>query len=124
MFIRIVPKGATPLVWDLSQGPCRIGREAANELVVCEDGISRFHAELRQEGKSVILSDAGSSNGVFIDGDRVKRPTVIMPGERFTLCRNAATVWFETITNSSVVIRRRPPTRGASSSSATSVCCY
>lgn len=110
MHIRVVSKGATPVVWDLKKGPCRIGRDVSNDLVVCEQGISRFHAELRLEGRAVILVDLDSSNGVYVDGQRLHRPTVLMPGETFTLGRTA-TLWFESLKQASITIKRKPPTQ-------------
>jgi two-component system, cell cycle response regulator len=45
------------------------GREA--DVRLQGDGISRKHALVRIEGESVVLEDLGSTNGSFINGERV-----------------------------------------------------
>jgi len=51
----------------------RIGRGTDTDLRIDDPGISRHHAEIRQQGGDVIIYDAGSTNGVVIDGQRVSQ---------------------------------------------------
>jgi ABC-type multidrug transport system ATPase subunit/pSer/pThr/pTyr-binding forkhead associated (FHA) protein len=58
-----------------NQDVIRIGRDAANELVIADDPLaSRRHAELRRraDGRWEV-NDLGSSNGTFVNGQRVGR---------------------------------------------------
>ena len=34
--------------------------------------VSRRHAEIHRDGQAVLLSDAGSANGTFVNGKRIK----------------------------------------------------
>lgn len=53
-----------------------IGRDKSNDIVIDEDGISGFHAELRVEDDDrVFLTDAGSINGTFVNGKQIKART-------------------------------------------------
>ena len=52
--------------------PLRIGRGAANDLVLSDSGVSRSHAEVVFEGGGYAIRDVGSSNGTFVDGARVQ----------------------------------------------------
>ena len=49
-----------------------IGRDAQCAVVLQDDGVSRFHVEVRREAAdSVIIRDLGSTNGTFIGGERI-----------------------------------------------------
>lgn len=53
-----------------------IGKDASNDIVLDEDGISGFHAELRVEDDDrVFLTDAGSVNGTYVNGKQIKART-------------------------------------------------
>ncbi len=45
-----------------------IGRDDGNDIVIDNRGISRQHAMVRFEGGGFTVVDAGSSNGVFVNG--------------------------------------------------------
>ncbi len=68
----------------LPDGPCRIGRTDACEIVVDHPSVSRHHVEIRPEGPEFALADLGSTNGVWVDGRRVTTATV-GPDEPFVL---------------------------------------
>jgi len=60
-----------------------IGRSPDSDLVVNDSMSSRRHAEIRRtpDGK-ILITDLGSSNGTFVDGHRISKPTPIAPGSR------------------------------------------
>jgi chromosome segregation ATPase len=60
-------------LYELSSATTKIGRTPENDLQVCESFISRLHAVIRVAADSTVLEDAGSSNGVFVNGRRVFR---------------------------------------------------
>ena len=51
----------------------RIGRAETNAIVMTDDVVSGEHLELRKSGDGWELVDLGSTNGTFIDGERVTR---------------------------------------------------
>lgn len=53
--------------------PFRIGRAPDCELVLRDARISRLHARIVEEGGEYYIEDAGSRNGVFVNGERVRR---------------------------------------------------
>ena len=59
-----------------------IGRDKSNDIVIDEDGISGFHAELRVEDDDrIFLTDAGSINGTFVNGERISAAAVLRSGD-------------------------------------------
>jgi ABC-type multidrug transport system ATPase subunit/ABC-type multidrug transport system permease subunit len=62
-------------------GRMRIGRDAANEIVVDDPNVSRFHAEVAPEAGGLVLRDLGSTNGTRLDGVPIgNRPAPIRTG--------------------------------------------
>ncbi len=48
-----------------------LGRADTCSVVVDCEGVSRQHVEFSREGPALIVADAGSTNGTFLDGERV-----------------------------------------------------
>jgi transcriptional regulator with GAF, ATPase, and Fis domain len=51
---------------------CRIGTHSANDLVLRDPAVSRFHCKLTRDGSVWRLQDSGSLNGTTLDGVRVR----------------------------------------------------
>ena len=63
--------GAT--TYTLRSSTTRIGRGTDSDLRIDDPGISRNHAEVRQQGGDVTIVDVGSTNGIVINGRRVQQ---------------------------------------------------
>ncbi|MBK8813696.1 MAG: FHA domain-containing protein [Acidobacteria bacterium] len=64
----------------------RIGRAPDNEIVLDAPGVSRHHAELTyQGGEQPIISDLGSTNGTFVNGDVLRSPRLLQPSDWVTI---------------------------------------
>ena len=60
----------------------RIGRGAENTIRLDEDTtVSNRHASLDSRGDGLWLEDAGSTNGTFVNGQRVTSPRLLQPGD-------------------------------------------
>lgn len=57
----------------LGSARCTVGRTPDNDVEVAETFVSRHHATIKIGAESVIIEDAGSTNGVFVNDARVKR---------------------------------------------------
>ncbi len=53
--------------------PCRIGRDAENDIVLNDGGASRRHCRIAQDGGHWILEDLHSANGTFKNEERIDR---------------------------------------------------
>jgi two-component system, NtrC family, sensor kinase len=59
--------------YELEDGLVGLGRESTNSIQVHDSEVSRRHAEIRRNGTSFVLSDLGSSNGTYVNNERVER---------------------------------------------------
>ena len=59
-----------------------IGRAVENEIVVTSKRISREHACVRREGWRVLLEDLGSTNGTYLNGERIHSPRQLRDGDQ------------------------------------------
>ena len=57
-----------------------IGRQDT-DLVVEDPEVSRRHAVLRSSDGSVIVEDLDSTNGTFVNGERIASPIAVRPGD-------------------------------------------
>ena len=63
----------------LGTSPITIGRAADSTIVLDDDFVSTNHARLTPSGDQWIIEDLGSTNGTWIERDRVNSPTVLPP---------------------------------------------
>lgn len=60
---------------EVDRVPFTIGRQGA-DLTVADPSVSRLHATLTVEGGRFVLRDRQSTNGTFVDGERVEEATL------------------------------------------------
>src|SRR5262249_2457805 len=51
--------------------PLTIGREQTNMVVLEDKRVSRHHAQIRAQDEQIVLADLRSSNGTFVNGERI-----------------------------------------------------
>ena len=76
--------------------PLTIGRDAANQLCLAQEpGLSRHHAELRPGAAGQwLVCDLGSSNGTYVEGERLSGCRLLAPGDRIRLGRRGPWLQF------------------------------
>ena len=75
--LSIVGGPATGQRFSLGLGDHVIGRSSQSDVTLDDPTLSRSHVRLSVRDGSVSVSDAGSSNGTFLDGTAVMVPTAI-----------------------------------------------
>src|SRR5260370_42284896 len=50
-----------------------IGRSSDLEMVLVEDMVSRKHARITMQADQIWIEDLGSTNGTFVNGEKIKR---------------------------------------------------
>jgi len=59
----------------------RVGRNTECDIFLVDPSVSRNHATLEVQGNQVVVRDSGSTNGTFVNGERVQLRT-LRPGDR------------------------------------------
>ena len=68
----------------------RVGRHPENEIVLEEQGVSRFHAELVWEDQQLFLVHVSRTNPTYVDGARVEGRVPLNGGEEIRLADRVA----------------------------------
>jgi two-component system cell cycle response regulator len=71
-------------VVQLPESGALAGRDSASDLVLLDSGASRRHARFARVGMEYTVSDLDSRNGVFVNGNRVTRATLVQ-GDKILL---------------------------------------
>jgi len=69
-------------LFDLEEGTQGIGRDAANAIQVHDTEVSRRHAELRYDGVLCTVTDLDSSNGTFVNFQKIAATHPLTSGDR------------------------------------------
>ncbi len=90
----VVRQGPNPgQVFELTTPEVNIGRDIANDIVVNDPEVSRKHARLTLEGERYKIEDLNSTNGTYIDGQRLIGPHVMAIGEIIMFGDNVGMVY-------------------------------
>lgn len=68
-------------VLPVPEGGLRFGRAPDNEVVLAEEGVSRYHAKLLYENGTLWVQDLGSRNGIFVNDSRVNAHKALKVGD-------------------------------------------
>jgi pSer/pThr/pTyr-binding forkhead associated (FHA) protein len=63
----------------------RMGRAVENEIVILDKRSSREHAVIRREGRRSILEDQGSTNGTYLNGERLLHEIQLRDGDQIRI---------------------------------------
>lgn len=58
-----------------------VGKGDANDIVIDEDGVNGFHADLKVEGTRVTITDINSTNGTLVNGEKITGPMPLGAGD-------------------------------------------
>ena len=76
----ILSAGMTGRTQELKVDKTTIGRVEDNTLQITEPSVSSHHAEILLQGSDVMVRDLNSTNGTFINGEKITEK-VIKPGQ-------------------------------------------
>ncbi|KLU08130.1 DUF3662 and FHA domain-containing protein [Kocuria sp. SM24M-10] len=68
-----------------------LGRSAEADITVEDTGVSRKHLEIRRQGEHFLAVDLGSTNGSYVDGERVIGRSELVNGSVITMGRTRIT---------------------------------
>ena len=91
-------------ILELTKPVITVGRGNANDLVLNDSSVSRFHAVVKVQDKSVVIADRGSTNGVLLNGERISSDCEINDGDVALIGRYELRL--ENIDDSDIQVRR------------------
>jgi adenylate cyclase len=68
-------------ILELTKPVTTIGRGNANDLVLNDSSISRFHAVIKLRDNSIFVADRGSTNGIILNDRRISQETELRNGD-------------------------------------------
>jgi len=63
----------------------RVGRATDNEIALRDNQVSRHHAAISFTGAGYVITDLGSANGTWVNGQRIAQPTPLRPGDNIRI---------------------------------------
>ncbi|HPB99676.1 MAG TPA: FHA domain-containing protein, partial [Polyangiaceae bacterium] len=85
----------------LDDGEYLLGRSPSCDIVVDDMLVSRVHARISVTEGMVVLRDAGSTNGVYVNAARIDLPTPLRDGDRILVGTKELTVFAVRVGSSS-----------------------
>lgn len=77
----ILSQGMTGRSHELKVEKTTIGRVDDNTFPIAESSVSSHHCEVYLRGEEVVVNDLNSTNGTFINGDKVTGEAILKPGQ-------------------------------------------
>src|SRR5882762_4239873 len=76
----LLSEGLTGRTYELKTDKTTVGRVSDNAFEIPEASVSSHHCELTLRGNDVLVKDLGSTNGTFINGEKIEE-AVLKPGQ-------------------------------------------
>ncbi|MDP1545139.1 MAG: FHA domain-containing protein [Anaerolineales bacterium] len=82
----VMRSGPTPgVTFPLDGDQLLIGRDSSNAVSINDAEVSRKHSRLSFQGGKYVIEDLGSTNGTFVNGQRLAGPVVLKAGDVVSL---------------------------------------
>ena len=82
LLIRIYPVQGIEEPLELPESTLLIGRDSECELALCDDSVSRRHAQIEPVDNGHVLTDLGSTNGTFVNERQITGEHRLAAGDR------------------------------------------
>src|SRR5947209_9515850 len=91
-------------ILELTKPVITLGRGNANDLVLNDSSISRFHAVIKLKDSSIFVADRGSTNGIILNDKKISQETELKNGDVATIGRY--TLRLENVDEEGLQVRR------------------
>lgn len=83
-----------PAEYILKSGRTTVGRNPVNDIVISDELASRLHAEIECESDQAVIRDLNSTNGTFVNRERITETCVLCPNDEIRIGQYIATITF------------------------------
>jgi pilus assembly protein CpaF len=83
--IVIEEKNGRPQTREFPQDEVTVGRVPGNDIVLPKSNISKRHCRFFRQGEEWLVSDASSTNGTFLNGQKLAQAEVLRDGDQIQL---------------------------------------
>ena len=91
-------------IYPLEKAEMVIGRDLGNDIVISDSEVSRRHSRIFMQGNNYVIEDLGSTNGTFVNGQRLTGSYVLRPGEIITFGETLSLVFEGTVDTDATVV--------------------
>jgi pilus assembly protein CpaF len=84
--ITLTKTGEAPRSATFDKREITVGRTPSNDLVIPEPGVSSSHARILFTGHEITLIDLESTNGTFVNGNRIQGPCIVSTRDEVFIC--------------------------------------
>ena len=95
--------------FELTRPEIVIGRDSGVDVVISSSAVSRRHARLMREGEGYVLEDLGSSNGTYLNGERLVGRRLLKSGDQIRLGAAITLTYEAPPSRAETVLRSAPP---------------
>jgi diguanylate cyclase (GGDEF)-like protein len=104
-----------PVVYRIRPGKNTLGRQPDNDVVISDESASRRHAEIYSHDNGLVITDLNSTNGTFVNRQRLVQPLVLRTGDQIRIGQQVANITYKGDKNGtelvSALLKTRPLTR-------------
>ncbi len=93
----------SPIDIRVKQGSNSMGRKPNNDIVIPDESASRCHAEIFCHEKLLVITDSNSTNGTFVNRERISEPRALRSGDQIRIGKHVVVVNYRDEQESSLI---------------------
>lgn len=95
---------SSPVEYKIKPGKNTLGRKPDNDIVIADESASRTHAEFYCEANLLVVYDLKSTNGTFLNRERITEPHVLRTGDQIRIGQHEVIVSYRDDNNTAGLI--------------------